>query len=65
MAFVKVTDASGREWQFTLNPQTVCSIGRAPDNCIILDDPRASRHHCAISDLIRRQAPYQMIDGVL
>jgi len=63
MAFVKVTDASGREWQFTLNPQTVCSIGRAPDNCIILDDPRASRHHAHLR-FDSQTGAYQMIDGV-
>jgi len=63
MAFVKVTDASGREWQYTLNPQTVCSIGRAPDNCIILDDPRASRHHAHLR-FDSQTGAYQMIDGV-
>src|SRR6266849_7167180 len=43
MAFLKITDASGRQWQYDFVPLSVCSIGRAPDNTIVLDDPRASR----------------------
>lgn len=48
MAQLKIIDASGREWDYALTPQTVCTIGRAPDNSIVLDDPRASRHHAHI-----------------
>lgn len=48
MAQIKIIDASGREWEYPLTPQTVCTIGRAPDNCVVLDDPRASRHHAHI-----------------
>jgi adenylate cyclase len=48
MALLKITDASGRQWQFNLIPQAQCSIGRAPDNNVVLDDPRASRHHAHI-----------------
>src|SRR5919205_253611 len=48
MAQLKIIDASGREWEYPLTPQTVCTIGRAPDNCVVLDDPRASRHHAHI-----------------
>lgn len=48
MAQLKIIDASGREWDYPLTPQTVCTIGRAPDNCVVLDDPRASRHHAHI-----------------
>lgn len=48
MAFVKITDASGRQWQYDLTAQTVCTIGRAPDNLVVLDDPRASRYHSHI-----------------
>jgi adenylate cyclase len=64
MAFIKVTDASGREWQYALNPQVVCTIGRAPDNCIVLDDPRASRHHAHLKFDAQKQG-YQIIDGVV
>jgi adenylate cyclase len=63
MALVKVTDASGKEWQYTLNPQTPCTIGRAPDNCIVLDDPRASRHH-AYMKFDSQTGAYEIIDGV-
>jgi adenylate cyclase len=31
-----------------LSPQSVCSIGRAPDNTVVLNDPRASRYHAHI-----------------
>ncbi len=62
MALLKITDASGRQWQYTLLPQTPCTVGRAPDNCIVLDDPRASRHHAHI----RFDDPgYTIVDGVV
>ncbi len=48
MAQLKIIDASGREWEYKLTPQAICTIGRAPDNCVVLDDPRASRHHAHI-----------------
>jgi adenylate cyclase len=62
MALLKITDASGRQWQYNLVPQTACTIGRAPDNCVVLDDPRASRHHAHI----RFDDPgYTIVDGVI
>jgi adenylate cyclase len=48
MAVLKITDASGRQTQHGLVAKTNCTIGRAPDNQIVLDDPRASRHHAHI-----------------
>ena len=48
MALLKITDASGRQWQYILTPQAICTIGRAPDNMVVLDDPRASRYHAHI-----------------
>jgi pSer/pThr/pTyr-binding forkhead associated (FHA) protein len=48
MAFLKITDASGRQWQYSFQPLAVCTIGRAPDNAVVLDDPRASRYHAHI-----------------
>jgi adenylate cyclase len=48
MAFLKITDASGRQWEYSFVPHAVCSIGRAPDNTVVLDDPRASRYHAHI-----------------
>src|SRR5947209_13471726 len=43
MAILHITDASGRSWQLPLSPQSVCTVGRAPDNSAVLNDPRASR----------------------
>jgi adenylate cyclase len=49
MAHLKITDASGRQWQFNFLPKATCTIGRAPDNSVVLDDPRASRYHAHIT----------------
>ncbi len=62
MALLKITDASGRQWQYPLNVKTVCTIGRAPDNCVVLDDPRASRHHAHIT---AEDGTFTIIDGVV
>jgi adenylate cyclase len=62
MALLKITDASGRQWQYNLLPLASCTIGRAPDNNIVLDDPRASRHHAHIrSD----DQGFTIVDGVI
>jgi adenylate cyclase len=63
MALLKVTDASGRQAQHQLNPKTPCMIGRAPDNQVVLDDPRASRHHAYIK--IGDDGSFMLIDGVV
>lgn len=60
MALLKIKDASGRQWQYPLSPQAVCTIGRATDNSVVLDDPRASRYHAYIEF---RDAAYRIIDG--
>ena len=63
MALVKIIDASGRQWQYELAAQAPCTIGRAPDNCIVLDDPRVSRYHAHIrSD---DDTAFTMVDGML
>src|SRR3979490_225122 len=62
MAQLKVTDASGRQAQHLLNASTMCMIGRAPDNQVVLDDPRASRHHAHIK--ATDDASFVVIDGV-
>ena len=62
MALLKITDASGRQWQYPLNPKAVCTIGRAPDNCVVLDDPRASRHHAHIT---AEEGTFTIVDGVV
>jgi adenylate cyclase len=61
MALLQITDASGRSWQVTLSAQGgVCTIGRAPDNTVVLDDPRASRHHAHVK---LKDGSYYIIDG--
>ena len=62
MALLKVTDASGHQTQHQLNSRAPCTIGRAPDNQVVLDDPRASRHHAHIK--ATDDGSFMMIDGV-
>jgi adenylate cyclase len=62
MAQLKVTDASGRQAQHQLKSRTTCMIGRAPDNQIVLDDPRASRHHAHVKS--DDDASFMIVDGV-
>jgi adenylate cyclase len=63
MAHLKITDASGRQWQFTFVPQTTCTIGRAPDNTVVLDDPRASRYHAHINPA--ENGTFMIVDGAM
>ena len=63
MALVKITDASGRQWQYVLTPQAICTIGRAPDNLVVLDDPRASRYHAHIK--AAENGAVTIIDGAI
>ena len=63
MAHLKITDASGRQWQFSFLPQAACTIGRAPDNTVVLDDPRASRYHAHINQ--NENGYFNIIDGAV
>ncbi|MCA1578093.1 MAG: FHA domain-containing protein [Acidobacteria bacterium] len=63
MAHLKITDASGRQWQFDFAPQTACTIGRAPDNTVVLDDPRASRYHAHINQA--ENGTFTIVDGAV
>jgi adenylate cyclase len=63
MALLKITDASGRQWEFTLMSQGVCTIGRAPDNAVVLDDPRASRYHAHIKS--SEDGSFTLVDGAM
>jgi len=63
MAQLKITDASGRQWQFSFVPQAACTIGRAPDNTVVLDDRRASRYHAHIKH--NDNGSYTIVDGAL
>src|ERR1051326_7416821 len=63
MAHLKITDASGRQWQFSFVPQANCTIGRAPDNAVVLDDPRASRYHAHIKPA--DNGTFTIVDGAV
>ena len=63
MAHLKITDASGRQWQFSFLPKTTCTIGRAPDNTVVLDDPRASRYHAHINQ--SENGLFTIVDGAI
>ena len=63
MAHLKITDASGRQWQFNFLPKTTCTIGRAPDNSVVLDDPRASRYHAHITQ--SDNGVFTIVDGAM
>ena len=63
MAHLKITDASGRQWQFSFTPKTACTIGRAPDNTVVLDDPRASRYHAHINHT--ENGTFTIVDGAV
>ena len=60
MALLHITDAGGRAWQLPLSPQGVCTIGRAPDNRVVLNDPRASRYHAHVKF---QNGAYVLFDG--
>ena len=62
MAQLNVTDASGRQAQHPLEARMPCMIGRAPDNQIVLDDPRASRHHAHVK--ANADGAFMIVDGV-
>jgi adenylate cyclase len=63
MAHLKITDASGRQWQFSFTPQLPCTIGRAPDNTVVLDDPRASRYHAHVNQA--DNGTFTIVDGAV
>lgn len=63
MAHLKITDASGRQWQFGFLPNIACTIGRAPDNSVVLDDPRASRYHAHINQ--SEDGNFTIVDGAV
>lgn len=60
MATLRITDASGREWEIELLPEMMYTIGRSPSNQIVLRDPRASRHHAQIRFF---DDSFKLIDG--
>ena len=63
MALLKITDASGRQWEYSFLTQGPCTIGRAPDNTVVLDDPRASRYHAHIKP--GDDGSFTLVDGAI
>jgi adenylate cyclase len=63
MAHLKITDASGRQCEFNFLPSACCSIGRAPDNSVVLDDPRASRYHSHVNQ--SENGVFTIVDGAV
>jgi adenylate cyclase len=61
MAVLQIEDAGGRKWQYSLAGQGQCTIGRAAENSVPLNDPRVSRQHAHI---VRRGDAYFVINGV-
>src|SRR5215210_2177379 len=62
MSVLHIVDAGGRQWEVPLAGGDVCTIGRAPDNTVVLNDPRASRYHAHIKHL---DGAYVIVDGKL
>ena len=60
MAILHITDATGHTWQLPLSAQVACTIGRAPDNRVVLNDPRASRYHAHVRF---KNGAYFVVDG--
>ena len=63
MALLKVTDASGRQWEYNFSAHGACTIGRAPDNTVVLDDPRASRYHAHVKST--DDGSFTLVDGAM
>ena len=63
MALLKITDASGRQWEYSFLPLGICTVGRAPDNTVVLDDPRASRYHAHVKSA--EDGTFTLVDGAM
>jgi len=59
-AILKITDASGKNWEVNLLPGTIYNIGRAKDNDIVLNDRRVSRRHAHV---VAENASIKIVDG--
>jgi adenylate cyclase len=60
VAILKITEANGNEWEMKLLPPSHYTIGRAPDNNIVLRDQRVSRHHAQIE---HKGKSFVIVDG--
>lgn len=61
-ALLKITEPTGRAWEFELLPGGEYSIGRAKENDIVLNDRRVSRKHARVSG---GGGTFTIIDGYL
>lgn len=59
-AIIKITDASGKNWEVSLTPGEVYNIGRAKDNDVVLNDRRVSRRH---AHLVAEAENFRIVDG--
>lgn len=59
-ALLKITEPTGRSWQFTLLPGKTITIGRARENDIVLNDRRVSRRH---SFIFTAGTEFKVVDG--
>lgn len=57
---LKITEATGKNWDIELSAASVYSIGRAQENDIVLNDRRVSRRHAQV---IAENGGYKLIDG--
>lgn len=59
-ASLKITEATGKNWEVELLPNTTLTIGRAKGNDIVLNDRRVSRHHAHIAADAEK---FRIVDG--
>ncbi len=59
-ASLKISEPTGRNWQFSLSPGKTITIGRAKENEIVLNDRRVSRRHAFI---FTAGTEYKVVDG--
>ncbi len=59
-ATLKITEPTGRTWQFVLFPGKTITIGRAKENDIVLNDRRVSRRHAFI---FTAGTEFKVVDG--
>jgi adenylate cyclase len=59
-AILRITEPTGRNWEFTLSREKTITIGRAKENDIVLNDRRASRRHAFI---FTAENNFKLVDG--
>jgi adenylate cyclase len=59
-ATLKIADPTGRSWETELTQASFCTIGRAKENSVVLNDRRVSRKHAYI---FFDSGVYKIVDG--